>query len=94
MLGFENFGQKMLDILSLRYEPDKIETDPKQKEAYALVWRLLTKSSVQKITGGKGLTHSKNLGALLDDPVNAGKDCGEGTWAEMLRYGSVHFELH
>ena len=92
LLGFEGSGQKMCDLLALKREPEKVESDAQQKEAYGLVWRLLTQSSMQKITRGKGLTHSVHLGALWDEPENQGKYCREGTWAELLRYGTVHFE--
>lgn len=62
------------------------------KTAHKLVWRLLTRSSLQKITHGKGLTKTVSLGVLLDEPQNADKDHQAGTFAELLRYGTVHFE--
>ncbi|EHK25610.1 uncharacterized protein TRIVIDRAFT_189376 [Trichoderma virens Gv29-8] len=86
-VGFEGTGQKMYALLSL-----KRDIDPKSaeyKRASDLVWRLLTTSSMQKITHGKNLTHSVHLGMLWDD--NSGKDCEEGTFAELLRYGTMRF---
>lgn len=86
-VGFDNAGQKMYDLLSL-----KRDIDPNSKEykkAYELVWRILTKSSLQKITHGKNLTHSVHLGTLWDE--NPGKDNEEGTFVELLRYGTVRF---
>jgi hypothetical protein len=53
------------------------------------VWRVLRKSSVQKVTRGKNLTHSIHVGPLWDE--NPGTDCLPGTFGELLRYGSVHF---
>ena len=47
---------------------------------------------MQKITHGKHLTKSPALGILWDRQENEGKDVAPGTFAELLRYGSVHFE--
>ena len=52
--------------------------------------RLLTRSAMQKVVHGKNLTSSINLGVLWDE--NPGRDCEPGTFAELLRYGTVHFE--
>jgi hypothetical protein len=62
------------------------------RKAEETTWRLLTKSSLQKITHGKGLTHSLHCGALLDFAENEGRDQEPGTFGELLRYGSVHLE--
>ncbi len=45
---------------------------------------------MQKVVHGKNLTSDRNLGLLWDE--NPGKDCEPVTFAELLRYGSVHFE--
>lgn len=87
-VGFKGSGQKMYDLLSVRRDADP--NSEEYKEAYRLVWRLLTKSTMQKITHGKGLTDSVHLGVLWDE--NEGKDCEPGTFAELLRFGAVHFE--
>lgn len=87
-LGFVGCGQKMFDLLSLSLDTDPDEK--KYKEAYDFVWRLLTKSSMQKITHAKGLTVSPHLGVLWDE--NPGKDCEPRTFGELLRYGTGHFE--
>lgn len=87
-IGFPNAGQKMFDLLSV-----KLDADPESEDyqtAHKLVWRLLTKSSMQKITHGKGLTNSVHLGVLWDE--NEGKDCEPGTFAELLRHGTVHLQ--
>ena len=83
-------GQKLLEAFStpLDADPDSEE----YKTAYNVVWRMLTRSSMQKITHGKNLTHSPALGVLWEMPENRGKDVQQGTFAELLRYGSVHFQ--
>lgn len=90
-VGFPGAGPKLLDLLSLKRDFSKLDTDEHQRTAYDLVWRLLTQSSLQKITHGKNLTHDIHLGALWDLPEHQGKDRAPGTYAELLRYGSVHF---
>ncbi|RFU72757.1 capsule polysaccharide biosynthesis [Trichoderma arundinaceum] len=86
-VGFDGAGQKMYDLLSLKRDIDP--NSEEYKKAHELVWRILAKSSLQKITHGKNLTHSVHLGTLWDE--NPGKDCEEGTFAELLRYGTVRF---
>jgi hypothetical protein len=73
----------------------RIDADPESEEyklAKKTAWRMLTKSSFQKITHGKNLTHSVHCGALLDLPENEGKDQEPGTFGELIRFGSVHLE--
>jgi hypothetical protein len=62
------------------------------KTAEDVVWRLLTKSTMQKVIHEKGLTHSISFETLLDQPENKEKDQREGTFGELLRWGSVHLE--
>ncbi|KAE9986755.1 hypothetical protein EG328_004772 [Venturia inaequalis] len=57
-----------------------------------MTWRLLSRASMQKITHGKNLTKTPALGVLWDEEANEGKDFEPGTLAELLCYGSVHFE--
>lgn len=85
-IGFN--GEKLYKLLSLKLDSDPEAED--YKEAEKLVWRLLTKSSLQKITHGKNLTNDVHLGVLWDE--NEGKDVEPGTFAELLRYGTTHFE--
>lgn len=87
-IGFAGSGQKMFDLFSTRRDADPTSED--YKEAYKLVWRLLAQSSLQKITHGKNLTDSIHLGVLWDE--HPGTDSASGTFAELLRYGTVHFE--
>ena len=85
-IGFD--GEDAYKALCTRLDADPESVE--YKKAYGLVWRLLTKSSFQKITHGKGLTHDTHLGVFWDE--NEGKDCEPGTFAELLRYGCTHFE--
>lgn len=87
-IGFS--GQDLFDVLTT-----KRDADPESQEyqtAYKTIWRLLTRSSMQKITHGKNLTKGLTLGILGDMEENEGKDIAPGTFSELLRYGSVHFE--
>ena len=78
----------MFQLFSMKRDADPDSED--YKEAYNLVWRLLTKSSLQKITHGKNLTNSVHLGVFWDE--NKGTDAEPGTFGELFRYGTVHFE--
>jgi hypothetical protein len=86
-IGFS--GKDLFDLLTLSRDGDK--TTEQYKKAEKLVWRLLSQASMEKITHGKGLTKSESLGILLDKVENDGKDRAPGTFAELFRYGSVHF---
>lgn len=86
-VGFGKFGPRAFELFQVRLDADQDSED--YKEAYKLVWRLLTKSSMQKVTHGKGLTHTPHLGMLWDE--DDGKDYVEGTFGELLRYGAVNF---
>ncbi|KAJ4286679.1 hypothetical protein N0V90_012931 [Kalmusia sp. IMI 367209] len=85
-VGFN--GEDIYKIFTTRRDADP-ESD-EYKKAYEATWRLLTKSSMQKITHGKALTKDVHCGFLFDQ--NEGSDCAPGTFGELLRYGSVHFE--
>ncbi len=87
-IGF--VGQDLFDVLATRRD---VDTESEEyRKAYETVWRLLTRSSMQKITHGKNLIKDLALGILWDMEENEGKDMASGTFAELLRYGSVHFE--
>ncbi|CAM1500821.1 Fc.00g099830.m01.CDS01 [Cosmosporella sp. VM-42] len=86
-LGFDKVGPRMYDLFRVKLDADK-DTE-EYKDAYKLVWTLLTKSSLQKVTHGKGLTFTPHLGTLWDE--NEGTDCEPGTFGELLRYGAVNF---
>ena len=88
IVGFR--GQELFDVLAT-----KCDADPESEEykvAYKTVWRLLTRSSLQKVTHGKNLTKTEALGILWDKAENEGKDQEPGTFAELLRCGTVHLE--
>ena len=87
-IGFS--GQDLFDVLATRRDVDAESKE--HRKAYETTWRLLTQSSMQKITHGKNLTKGLALGSLWDMKENEGKDMAPGTFAELLRYGSVHFE--
>ncbi|KAK5945308.1 hypothetical protein PMZ80_002512 [Knufia obscura] len=88
-VGF-GLGERIVELLGVRVDGDVESRE--WKDAYKLVWRLLSGSSLQKVTHGKGLTKAAALGVLLDRKENEGVDCAEGTFGELLRYGCVHFE--
>jgi hypothetical protein len=83
-------GEDLFRIFTTKMDAD-CESES-YKTAEKTVWRLLTRSTMQKIVHGKGLTHSLSCGTLLDLPENEGKDQEAGTFGELLRYGSVHLE--
>lgn len=62
-------------------------------ETEKAVWETLATGSFCKISHSKGLTHSKQLGVLLDEQEqsNSGKNQAAGTFWDLLRYGTVHF---
>ena len=88
MIGFS--GQDLLDILTTRYDVDVGSKE--YQRGYRIVWRLLIQSSTQKITRGIDILKDVALVILLDMKENEGKDIARGTFAELLRYGSVHFQ--
>jgi hypothetical protein len=83
-------GEDLFRVFTTKMDADR--ESEKYKTAEKTVWRLLTKSTMQKIAHGKGLTYSVSCGILLDLPENEGKDQEAGTFGELLRYGSVHLE--
>ncbi|KAJ8106823.1 hypothetical protein OPT61_g9287 [Boeremia exigua] len=83
-------GEDLFKVFTTR-----LDADPQSEEykvAEEVVWRMLTKSTMQKITHGKGLTRTDACGTILDRPENEGKDQEPGTFGELLRYGGLHFE--
>ncbi|KAF2132300.1 capsule polysaccharide biosynthesis protein [Dothidotthia symphoricarpi CBS 119687] len=88
LLGYK--GEDLFKVLTTKRDADAESEEFKKAEE--TIWRLLTKSSLQKITHGKGLTHSVHCGVLMDLPENEGSDQQPETFAELLRFGSVHFE--
>ncbi|PVH96439.1 hypothetical protein DM02DRAFT_599198 [Periconia macrospinosa] len=87
-LGFKGCGQRMFDYFALPV--DYNTTDENYEHAERLVWRLLSRSSMQKVFRGKALTHDKELGELWDADQD-GNDCKKGTFGELFRYGCENF---
>ncbi|KAF2732756.1 hypothetical protein EJ04DRAFT_440520 [Polyplosphaeria fusca] len=81
---------RIMELLAVRRDADPESQD--YQDAYKLTWRLLTKSSMMKVTSGHGMSITPHLGVLWSMPENEGKDCAPGTFAELLRYGSVYFD--
>lgn len=61
-IGFD--GQDLFDVLATKCDVDP-QSEAFQK-AYGCVWRMLTRSSMQKVTHGKDLTATLHLGTLWD----------------------------
>lgn len=87
-IGFE--GKDFFDVLAAKRNIDPESEE--YKRAYKTIWRLLTKSTLQKVTHGKNLTKMPALGVFLDKEENKNIDVESGTFAELMRYGSVYFE--
>ncbi|KAJ4384195.1 hypothetical protein N0V86_001042 [Didymella sp. IMI 355093] len=83
-------GEDLFRVFTTRLDADPESEEYKRAEE--VVWRLLTQSTMQKITHAKGLTLSTSCGKLLDTYDAEGKDQEPGTFGELLRYGSVYFE--
>lgn len=85
------FAEKAtFNIFSTRLDADP--DSPEYQLAYRTTWKMLTQGSMEKVVRIKNLTTSKHLGTLWDMEENAGKDMAPGTFAELLRYGVIHFE--
>lgn len=89
VLGFAGAGQRTMDLLSVRRDADP--TTEEYRQAEELTFTILARGCMEKVTHGGGMMESPNLGTLWDRPENDGRDCAPGTFAELLRYGAVHF---
>lgn len=90
IVGFQH--ETIFRLLALKVDGEGVDkTSEEYKQAEQLVWGMLGKGSMQKVTHGKGLTTSVSLGTLLDTPEHLGKDQEPGTFFDLLRYGTVHF---
>ncbi|KAF4782639.1 capsule polysaccharide biosynthesis protein [Colletotrichum scovillei] len=83
-------GEDLFDLFSVRLDADPESEE--YKKAYNVVWTILTASTMQKVTHAAGMTATNALGTLWDMKENENRDREPGTFAELLRYGSVHFE--
>lgn len=87
-LGFSGCGRRMFDLFALPVDADA--TSENYRDAERLVWRLLSRSSMQKVFRGKGLTRVMELGERWDEDQE-GHDCKEGTFAGLFRFGCETF---
>jgi hypothetical protein len=83
-------GEDLFKVFTTKRDGDPASEEYKLAEK--TTWRMLTDSTMQKITHGKELTHTIHCGALMDLPENKGRDAEPGTFGELIRYGSVHLE--
>ncbi|KAL4965048.1 glycosyltransferase [Aspergillus stella-maris] len=98
--GVEYYTQKilLLDVLDESWRAEVIvgwrghQLFDSIKARWKAVMTLLADSSLQKIYRGKEMMKYPALGTLWDEEENEDKDHEPGTFAELLRYGSVHFE--
>lgn len=89
-IGYERTGERAFELLSIPLDGDK--TSAKYQEAEKFVWSVLSSSCMVKVArGGQGLFNGTTLGRIRDKPENANHDQEPGTFAELLRYGSLHF---
>ncbi|KAJ5602269.1 hypothetical protein N7510_011803 [Penicillium lagena] len=89
--SFVGFGPRAYEALTCSHSgPNADPTSKKYHDAERLIWELLAHASMWKVAHGHRLTHSVQLGTLLDMPENEGKDAAPDTFGELLRYASVH----
>jgi hypothetical protein len=95
LLGFVGAGQRTMDLLMVKRDGGNDDNDDTSDEdrslAEELVFTMLARAYMEKLTRGAAMMVSPNLGTLWDRPENDGKDCAPGTFGELLRYGAVHF---
>lgn len=82
-------GPVLFNALSTKLDAPKDSEE--YQTAYKLVWRLLSESTMQKITHGKNLTETPSVGVMWEEPGNENKDHEPGTFAELFRYGIINF---
>jgi len=86
VIGFD--GKELFDMLAMRRDA----VGERREKAERMVWKVLSEASMQKVMHGKQIMKVEALGVRWDKEENEGIDVAEGTFAELLRYGSVHFE--
>lgn len=90
IVGFHH--ERIFNLLKMKVDGEGVDkTAEDYKQAEQLVWVMLGKGSMQKVTHGKGLTNSTSLGTLLDMSDVMGKGQEAGTFLELFRYGTVNF---
>lgn len=88
LLGFR--GEDLYKMFTMKQDGSNASSPEEFQRARETAWRLLSQSTMQKITHGKGLSPDTHCGVFLDR--NEGSDGAEGTFGELLRYGSVCLE--
>ncbi len=88
IVGFD--GIDLFNVFTTRLDADPSSAE--YQAAEKVTWRLLTQSTMQKITHGKELCTTTQCGAYLDMPENEGRDAAPGMFGELLRYGATHFQ--
>ncbi|KAL4874745.1 capsular polysaccharide synthesis protein-domain-containing protein [Aspergillus karnatakaensis] len=83
-------GQQLFDVLRTRLDADRESGE--WKLAYRAVMTILAESSMQKVYRGKEMLKYPALGTLWDEDGNEERDHESGTFARLMRDGSVHFE--
>ncbi|KUL83691.1 hypothetical protein ZTR_07520 [Talaromyces verruculosus] len=84
-LSTKFLGTKQFELLNTRYDAPESE----RSEAENYVQDLLSNTMLLKLCHGAGVMQS-NLADIWDDPKQRGADSAPGTFAEFLRWGSVH----
>jgi hypothetical protein len=83
-------GSDLFEVLNTKL--DAPAESQKFQLALNAIRSILAQSSMQKVYRGSELLKYPALGSIWDEKENGNKDCEPGTFAELLRYGSVHFE--
>ncbi|KAL4870595.1 hypothetical protein BDV12DRAFT_207610 [Aspergillus spectabilis] len=83
-------GSQLFDVLRTKLDWERGAEE--NRMAFKAVMTILAESSMQKVYRGKEMLKYPALGTLWDEKENEDKDHESGTFAELLRYGSVHFE--
>lgn len=87
-LGYKQF--ELLTTLRAGGPDDGIEVEARRREAEQLIDDLLANTLMLKFCHGLKDAMASSLADIWDDPKNDGSDCGPGTFAEYLRWGTTH----
>ncbi|PHH89626.1 hypothetical protein CDD83_5642 [Cordyceps sp. RAO-2017] len=83
-------GERQHRLLSAKRRRSDTAPDETWREAEALVVQILSRASTLKLPHHHGLVKTQ-LADIWDRDENREADIAEGSFAEYLRYGSVHF---
>lgn len=79
-------GSKQFELLTTRYDAPEAQ----RIEAEEFVNDMLTNTLLMKFCHGLKDTMVSSLADIWDDPEHDGTDCTPGTFAEYLRWGTLH----